>query len=105
MFSNVEKEKTYLKDDTDLTEIGIHSIAMLSFVFSVENKVVAGEWDEKYQKKTQLTFTGLLTQITNGLIGILKTVEIGLDYQARVLLRNVIELFGLSMCLFMIQTG
>lgn len=95
----IEKEKSFLKEEMVLTEIGIQAVAMLSLVFNEDFKVIAGEWSEKDYKIVHNTFLGLITQLTNGFLGTLKLIETGLDYQARVLFRNVAEMSWLTIVL------
>jgi hypothetical protein len=99
IYSIIEHEKSHLKENMVLTEIGIQAIAMLSFVFNEDFNVIAGEWSEKDFKIVHNTFSGLITQLTNGFLGTLKLIEAGLDYQARVLFRNVAEMSWLTIVL------
>ena len=91
IYSEIEKEKDYLKEHKILTEIGMHSIGMLSFVFKdTPTIIIAKEINEK--KIVHNTLSALLAQLTNGILGILRLTDAGLDYQARVLFRSVSEL-------------
>ncbi|WML50165.1 hypothetical protein RCG23_10250 [Neobacillus sp. PS3-34] len=99
IYSTIEKEKAHLKEDIVLPEIGIKAIAMLSFLFNEETNVIVGEWSANDYFRVQNTFSGLISQLTNGLLGTLKLIEAGLDYQARVLFRNVTEMSWLIIVL------
>lgn len=57
----------------------------LNFWIGEHDHFIAGNWTKEEYERINQTFQGLLTQLTNGLIGISKLIERGLDYQARVL--------------------
>ncbi|WP_032870186.1 hypothetical protein [Bacillus sp. UNC69MF] len=95
----IDKEKVFFSEELSLIDVGMKCIGTLIFWIGEHDHFIAGNWTKEEYERINQTFQGLLTQLTNGLIGISKLIERGLDYQARVLFRNLAEMSWLTLVL------
>jgi hypothetical protein len=93
------KTKEYYNRPLSLAYIGVMSVGLLSILIELGDESILEGWHDSQNINTGYVLGSLFRQITNSSLAVIRLIEDGLDYQARILVGSTCELSWITLAI------